>query len=66
MGLVEIDWEWHYFTANNIWVYGNLVLILPFVIACIFRFMNPDINKKLWTDHLSRIFLFLSCAFYIY
>ena len=48
--LDRIDWVYHYYMSNNIWVYGNIVLILPFVIACVNRFLNPDINKKLWTD----------------
>jgi hypothetical protein len=55
-----------YYLLNNIWVYGNLVMIPPFVIACIMRFKNPDINKKLWTDHLSRIFLILTVVFYVF
>jgi hypothetical protein len=66
MGLVEIDWSWHYYNANNVWVSTNLVVIMPFVIACICRFRNIDVNKKLWTDHLSRVSLFLTCLFYLY
>lgn len=66
MGFEAIDWSWHYYNSNNIWVYGNLVLILPFVIACVARYMNTDINKPLWTDHLSRVFLVFTWLFYIY
>jgi len=62
----SIDWQYHYYLSNRIWVYGNVVLILPFIISCICRFRNPDINKKLWTDHLSRLFLFLTWLYYIY
>lgn len=62
----NIDWSYHYYLSNNIWVYGNTVLILPFIIACINRYRNVDINKYLWTDHLARIFLFLTCVYYIY
>ena len=62
----KIDWQHHYYLSNNIWVYGNTVLILPFIIACVNRYINSDINKHLWTDHLSRIFLVLTCAYYVY
>ncbi len=55
----------YYYLTNKVWVYGNLVLILPFIISCVFRFKQPDINKKLWTDHFARFFLFFSWAFYI-
>lgn len=41
-------------------------MIPPFLISCIVRFFNQDINKYLWTDHLARIFLFVSWVFYIY
>ena len=63
---LNIDWMGHYYLSNKIWVYGNIVLILPFIIAFFARLLNPDINKKLWTDHLSRVFLFLTWVYYIY
>lgn len=44
----------------------NILMIPPFLISCIVRFFNQDINKYLWTDHLARIFLFVSWVFYIY
>ena len=62
----NVDWMYHYYMSNNLWVYGNVVLIAPFIIACVFRFFNTDIKKKLWTDELARIFLILTCAYYIY
>jgi hypothetical protein len=62
----EIDWGFHYYLSNNIWVYGNLVLIAPFVIACLNRLRRPDINTPLWTDHLSRVFLVFTCLYYVY
>lgn len=63
---LSIDWDFHYYLANRIWVYGNLVLILPFLTACLNRFRHPEISLGLWTDHLARLFLFLTCAFYLY
>ncbi len=66
MGFESIDWTYHYYLSNNIWVYGNIVLIAPFVISCVVRFFNTDIKKKLWTDHLSRVMMILTCAFYMY
>lgn len=37
-----------------------------FLISCFIRFYNQDLKKHLWTDHLSRLFLFVSWAFYIF
>lgn len=64
--LENINWSYHYYLSNNIWVYGNIILIIPFIIACINRFLNPQLNKHLWTDHLARLFLFLTCVYYVY
>jgi hypothetical protein len=64
--MTEVDWKFHYYLSNNIWVYGNQILILPFVIACVNRIRHPDINQKLRTDHLSRFFLILTCLYYVY
>lgn len=61
-----VDWQFHYYLSNNIWVYGNLVLILPFVIACVNRLRHPDIKVKLWTDDLARVFLIFTCLYYVY
>ncbi len=55
-----------YYLLNNIWVYGNMVMIPPFVVACVMRFKNPDMNKKLWTDNLCRVFLILTVIFYVF
>ena len=62
----KIDWTYHYYMSNNIWVYGNIVLILPFIVACVNRYRNPQLHKKLWTDHLARFFLVLTVLYYIY
>ena len=62
----DIDWMWHYYLANKIWVYGNAVMILPFLIACLNRLFHPHINHKLWTDHLCRVCLTFSVLFYLY
>ena len=62
------DWTLmdHYYFANKFWISFNVVLIVPFIISCVVRFFNQDINKHLWTDHLARIFLSISWVFYIY
>jgi hypothetical protein len=62
----SIDWHYQYYLSNRIWVYGNVVMILPFIFSCICRFRNPDLNKKLWTDHIARFFLLLTWFYYIY
>lgn len=62
----EQDFMFHYYLSNNIWVYGNLILIVPFLISCVNRLRNPDINKYLWTDNLARFFLVFTCLYYIY
>ena len=61
-----IDWTFHYYLSNNIWVYSNILLILPFLIACFNRFRHPDINKTLWTDHLCRYALVFTTLYYLY
>lgn len=66
MGLIDIDWQYHYFASNNIWVYGNIAMIIPFLVACINRMRNPDMKKYLWTDDVSRFMLILTCLYYIY
>ena len=52
--------------SNNVWVYGNGILILPFIIACVNRYFNSGLKTHLWTDHLARFFLVLTCFYYIY
>jgi hypothetical protein len=64
--LESIDWSYHYYLSNNIWYYGNILFIPPFIIACVNRYLHPQINKHLWTDHLARFFLFLSWSYYWY
>lgn len=49
-----------YYILNNIWYYGNLLMILPFLVAGINRFLkrgSHDLKKKLWTDHITRLLL---------
>lgn len=63
-------WEWEltdcYYFSNKFWIVANVIMIPPFLIACVNRFFNQDINKHLWTDHLARIFLFISWVFYFF
>lgn len=63
---MEIDWQFHYFLANNIWVYSNIMMIAPFIISCLFRYFKQDMNKVLWTDHLARLGLIFTISFYVY
>ena len=55
----------NYYFINKIWINANVYAIIPFLISCIVRFFNQDINKNLWTDHFARIGLIFSWAFYI-
>jgi len=64
--MFDIDWNYHYFLSNRIWVYGNAVLIIPFIISFVCRLWQTDINKKLWTDHFARVFLILTWLYYLY
>ena len=41
-------------------------MIPAFLIPCAVRFLNQDIHKNLWTDHIARFFLFASWVFYVY
>lgn len=56
----------YYFFSNRFWIIANTIMIPPFLVSCINRFFNQDINKKLWTDHLARFFLFISWIFYFF
>ena len=60
------DILWHYYKANQFWVYFNAAIIVPFLIACINRMIHPTFNKHLWTDHLCRVALIITIAFYPY
>ena len=55
-----------YYFANRLWIDANAVMIIPFMISCVVRFFNQDVNKYLWTDHFARFFLFFTCVFYIF
>jgi len=56
-----------YYLLNNIWVYGNIAMIIPFLIAGINRFFHKgkDLKHHLFTDHLARICLIFTISFYI-
>ncbi len=54
-----------YYFINYFWIWFNLFAIVPFIIACIFRYLNPSFKHKLWTDHLSRIGLTITLMFYV-
>ena len=56
----------YYYFSNRLWIDTNIIMILPFTIACIVRFFNQDIKKDLWTDYMPRFFLAFSWAFYIF
>lgn len=55
-----------YYFINAFWIQTNVILIIPFLISCIFRIINQSIGKYLWTDHFARFFLTISCIFYIF
>jgi hypothetical protein len=61
-----MDWTNHYYLSNNLWVYSNAALIIPFTVCCINRLRNPDINKSLWTDHITRTLLIYTWLYYVY
>ena len=56
----------YYYASNIFWINFNIFFILPFIVACIVRFFNQDVNKNLLTDYPPRILLFMSCIFYVY
>jgi hypothetical protein len=61
-----MEWISHYYLSNNLWVYSNILLIPPFLLACINRIRNPDINTPLWTDHITRALLIYTWLYYAY
>merc|ERR1712048_1535599 len=64
--LATIDIEWHYYNSNRIWVYGNLVMILPFIISCLVRYRHPQMDKPLITDYSTRVLLVFTWLYYLY
>lgn len=63
MSWTEMD---YYYLSNKVWVYGNIVLILPFIISCVFRFRQRELTKVLATDHLARVFLIFTWIYYMF
>ena len=55
-----------YYSINLFWIWFNLFVIVPFFIAFIYRLKNRSVEKKLWTDHLSRISLTATLIFYAF
>lgn len=58
-----------YYGLNNIWYYGNIIMIAPFLIAGIWRFLNRgshDLKKHLWTDHITRVLLIFTETYYVF
>jgi hypothetical protein len=53
-----------YYVINHFWIWFNLFVILPFLIAFVCRIRNPSFSKPLWTDNLSRLGLALTLIFY--
>ncbi len=53
-----------YYSINLFWIWFNLIVIVPFVIAFVARLRNSSFRTKLWTDHLSRLGLTLTLVFY--
>ena len=54
-----------YYFLNFIWIWFNLLVIIPFFISFIYRYKNQKISKYLWTDHLSRTCLLLTLFYYL-
>jgi len=55
-----------YYILNNIWYYGNLLMMPLFFISMVCRFRQPSIKKALWTDHLARVCLIFTTVFYVF
>ena len=63
-----LGWEImdHYYFSNWFWITFNVILIIPFLISCVCRFLNQSLDKHLWTDHFARYLLLISWLYYIY
>ena len=58
-----------YYPLNNIWVYGNIIMIVPFLISTVSRLFNKgghDLKLHLWTDHICRVMLVFTEIFYVF
>jgi hypothetical protein len=58
-----------YYPLNTIWVYGNILMIVPFLTSAVIRLYNKgdhDLKRNLWTDHLCRVLLIFTEIFYIF
>ncbi len=54
-----------YFLINKFWINYNCFLIIPSGIACINRYLHPQIDKPLLTDYITRFLLIVACLFYL-
>lgn len=63
---MSIDWMKYYYILNTFWVNFNPVGVIPLIIACINRYNNPSIDKKLLTDYIPRFFYLVTCIFYVF
>ena len=64
--LEDLDIMTFYYFLNKFWLDFNLFFILPFLVSCINRYLHPDINKVLLTDHIARVLLIVCCIFYLF
>jgi hypothetical protein len=54
-----------YYAINHFWIWFNLFVIAPFLIAFVFRLRNQSLSTQLWTDHLARLGLVATLLFYL-
>lgn len=54
-----------YYFLNDFWIKFNVFAILPFLFACGMRLRYPQLSKKLWSDHISRVLIAISWFFYL-
>lgn len=50
---------------NYLWVYGNIIMTLPFLYSGYCRFIKRNTFESLDTDHICRVLLIFSWIFYI-
>ena len=62
---MEIDWMDFYFFINKFWINYNCFLIIPSGISCINRYLNPQMDKPLLTDYITRLLLIVASIFYL-
>lgn len=59
------EFMYYYYLVNQFWINFNVFAIAPFLFVCWMRWRSPQLDKKLWSDHIARVLLVITELFYL-